>query len=180
MAKYVIIGTGPAGIVLDNVSIRTQGKSSANSASFLQARFDVGLYPRDTGYSAGIEPNGRASISITGGNARAIAQAQSDMDPTQEDLLMQFDVFGTELRFYAWRPDGPFPTEPVVSVTDGTIMHEGDIILGMSRTPTGAHFGDFRFFQVATEPIPIPEPSSAVLIGLGLIGLAACRRRRFT
>ena len=68
-----------------------------------------------------------------------------------------------------------FPTETVLNLTGS-----GLATLGFTKFPTSPGF----FLSSATyefEPaMPTPEPMSIVLVGTGLAGLAALRRRRST
>jgi hypothetical protein len=80
-------------------------------------------------------------------------------------------------------PDGiPFAVvDPFTTMLTGV---SGDVVLAQSST-TGFLIYDGSLTGVdnvtplfGTDGVPIPEPSTALLLGLGLVGLAAHRRRR--
>jgi hypothetical protein len=80
------------------------------------------------------------------------------------------------LALYVWRPDEPFPAEPIVKYDGATLLHPGRIALGISPgNQSLAHSGSFDFVRVA--PYSIPEPSTALLAGAGLAGLLYVSRR---
>jgi hypothetical protein len=68
---------------------------------------------------------------------------------------------------------------------DYTDCHDGDLVMGAVRQapylphPTGTDlrgiFGAEVFWVRASTPSPLPEPSSLLLLGAGLLGLAAWR-----
>jgi hypothetical protein len=159
-----------------DVSVRTLFRDGHNASPWIQARFRKNLQPADTGYFAGLLTDGTAFIGITGGNPREIVSVPTDVDPTRESVLLQFDALGDELTLYAWRADEPFPAEPTVSFDGATLLHSGEIALGIGAgNQSLAHSGNFDFVRVA--PYSIPEPSTALLAGAGLAGLLYVSRR---
>jgi hypothetical protein len=93
----------------------------------------------------------------------------TDLRPNQEDVLVQFDVFGDELELFAWRTGDAMPTEPTVSVVDD--QFEGPGVIFIMHHPIGISSGAIRFVQAS--PTPIPEPSTAAIGSLGIVALAA-------
>lgn len=73
-----------------------------------------------------------------------------DLDVTQDDVLLQFDVEGNRMSLWAWRPDEPKPTEPLVRLFDGKYA-SGGVGLMSSDGPEGDEdsVGVFRWVEVA-------------------------------
>jgi hypothetical protein len=159
------------GVLTSDVSIRTQVRviSGNSQGTALFARFLPGANPHT--YQGGIESTGEVYIGWNGEDTRYhdLAHVFTDLRPNQEDVLLQFDVFGNSLKLFAWRPGEPMPSEPTVMVTDNTILDPGTI--GLLHHPTGMGAGAFRFVQASRTPIP--EPSTVVLGSLGIVALAA-------
>ena len=93
----------------------------------------------------------------------------------QEDVMFQFDAIGNDLQFWAWRPGEAMPSEPQLSAVDDALT-EGVPYIGWGiGTVDNPGPGIFRFVQLATTPIP--EPSSAAMVGLALAILSVFARR---
>jgi hypothetical protein len=89
---------------------------------------------------------------------------------------MQFDAFGDQLALYVWRADEPFPAEPIVKYDGATLLHSGEIALGIAAgNPSLEHSGSFDFVRVA--PYSIPEPTTALLASAGFLALLFAARR---
>jgi hypothetical protein len=156
------------GITATDVSIRAQLRASGNSAgTALFARF-VG---DDHAYQGGIETNGSVYIGWNDAATRFhdLGNVITSLRPNQEDVVLQFDVFGNSLKLFAWRPNEPKPTVPTVSVIDNRFPDAGNIAL--LHHPMGTGSGAFRYVHVAETPIP--EPATAALGSLAFIALAS-------
>ena len=158
--------------VLSDTSIRARVTSDADTGPLLMARVDpVAL----TAYTAGIwPPNGNAFIQQNLPGANVLKSEPIDLDPSQEDVLLQFDLFGDELSLFAWRPGEPKPHDPIVMVTD-SLFQSGLVGLMVDTPVNDTRSGTFRFVQVAD--MPIPEPSTLTLVVLGVFGFFAYFRR---
>jgi RNA polymerase sigma factor (sigma-70 family) len=156
------------GITAKDVSIRTQVRVDGGSVgTAVFARFVGGSHT----YQGGVETNGRVYIGWNDGTTRFhyLGQIFSDLRPDEEDVVLQFDVFGELLKLFAWRPTEPKPTVPTVSVIDKQFPDAGNIAL--LHHPIGISSGAFRYVHVAATPIP--EPATAGLGSLGAIALAS-------
>jgi hypothetical protein len=78
------------------------------------------------------------------------------------------DFDSSTLRYFEMHPVDPlYPYDlPPVSAQDSTVPRgDGDIVLN----------GSWRLAQ-ANPPVPVPEPSTMLLIGLGVVALALNQR----
>jgi hypothetical protein len=86
-----------------------------------------------------------------------------------EDVLIHFAAVGDTLTSSAWRPGGPRPNAPQISLVDT------DYDLGtpaIFANPFANGQGIYRFINVS-----VPEPTSALLMSLGFLSMLPRRRR---
>lgn len=99
--------------------------------------------------------------------------ATIDVDALQEDVVMRLQAVGDQLSFWVWSADEMQPEVPTVTVRD-SLYSDGRVGVYVDDVVTnGATQAAFRYF----EAVVIPEPSTAVLSVLGLLGLLAWRRK---
>jgi hypothetical protein len=162
------------GLTAANVSIRSQVRTSGNVDGIgLFARFEEGAFT----YQGGIDAAGDVYIGWNGPDTRYtnLGNVLTALRPTLYDVSLQFDVFGDDLRMYAWRSGEAMPAQPTVHVLSSLRSEPGQV--GVLNDPRSSAVVAFRYVHVADAPIP--EPST-----LGLLGLAATaclrgsRRRR--
>ena len=90
-----------------------------------------------------------------------------------EDVMMRFDVAGSQLRLWAWRADGEMPTEPVLAAMDDKATVGYVSVFGVALD-SATFSGAFR----SVEVVSIPEPSAAALGIVGVASLVGWRRLR--
>jgi RNA polymerase sigma factor (sigma-70 family) len=157
------------GVMATDVSIRAQVRASGESAG-------TALFARFSGenqhtYQGGIETSGNVYIGWNGADTQFhnLGTVSTDLRPNQEDVVLQFDVFGNSLELFAWRPGEAKPTVPTVMVIDNQFAGLGQI--GLLHHPIGTGSGTFRYVSVAN--VPIPEPATVALGSLGFVALAS-------
>lgn len=107
-----------------------------------------------------------------------LAQTPVDFDVSEEDVLIQLDVFEDTISFWAWPADEQMPDAPTLTA-EGQSVASGRIFLWTGKSTAGPGTpveGAFRFVHLATASIP--EPSSTLLAVFGWIGVVAISRRR--
>lgn len=167
---------------LVDMSLRTQVLLSGGDHVEIHARRnDV----TDDAYSAALFDNGNvylmrfntlADIKVIG-SGQAVDSSGAILDVTQEDVVLQLDVFDDQLDFWAWRPTEGMPTQPTATAVDpDPPLGSGSLaLITVQGAAPSVGSGDFRFVHVAD--VHIPEPSSIGLAASSLILLGGFRRR---
>jgi hypothetical protein len=158
--------------VLSDASARAQVRVMGNIEAILALR----RLPTG-GYSGVIRPDGTVVIGRVGPDGpMALGSAVVPFNPVEQDVMLQFDAFDDKLSLWAWPVGEPMPDEPQVVVFDDTFTEgpAGLISAGLAAGPSDST--TFRFVHVADTHIP--EPSTFVLMGLGVCGLLYARRRK--
>jgi hypothetical protein len=143
---------------------------------FARASLDVPV----VGHAAGINAVNDVLFIIReepepGSNPTSLAFVPTDLDALQEDVILQFDVFGNEMRLWAWRPNEPMPLEPQLTATDDVLpMGEFGVFFDAGPDAATPGSGVFRYVHVASTHIP--EPSTLAIALLGAIGLVGWMR----
>ena len=174
-------------ISLKEVSIRTQVRTSRDLGSvFVTARAqDPLVHPGSRGYFGGLEY--RAAL---GGTRLILGRSDGPndfeffggfpvlpFDMTKEDAVFQLDFIGDELKLWGWKAGDPMPDQPQLTATDSTYS-EGT--MRIVNDAENSNIATFRYVHVADShiPIPIPEPTTILLVMLGMAGTCCYRRRR--
>lgn len=160
--------------ILTDTSIRTQIRRVADRVAI-----NVGARISQTslgGYVAGLGSTGGLFISrLEEPSSVMLRRVQTDLNPTNEDVILQFDVIGTTLSVWAWRPGEPMSIRPQAAVRDTTYA-QGIVGMAVDDQETLYSEGTFRYMQVADTHI-IPEPATILLALFGMAG-ACCFRHR--
>jgi hypothetical protein len=73
------------------------------------------------------------------------------LNASREDIVLQLDVIGNELRLYAWPAGEEKPADAVLSVIDNAYTSGVPALL---IAGAGPHTAVFRYVHVADSPIP--------------------------
>lgn len=153
------------GVNLADVSIRARVRLGEESAMGVAVR-DGGVR-RNGGcnYAGWIDAEsavdvGNAGLNI-GCSLEEIGEAVPlDFDVSEQDTMLQLDVFGDSIRLWVWPAEKIRPIEPLVSGRDSSLL-DGEVALwsadkdASEPNPTHSGKGIFRYVQVATEPITL-------------------------
>jgi RNA polymerase sigma factor (sigma-70 family) len=117
-----------------------------------------------------VEADGTLWFGIVG--SFQLQSIESDLRPTQEDVILQLDAIGDTITGWAWRAGQPKPATPAFSRVNNQLSSG---LTGVyyapaltPRNPLGTAI--FRYVQVATTSIP--EPTSVALGSFGFFALA--------
>lgn len=163
-----------------DVSVRTvarmvDGPSMGIAARSNAANYYGYLFVDDTEMTAGIGAGGSLCCDDL------VPPVNIGVDPRQQDVAMQLDVFDDKIRFWVWPAGEPMPTVPTVEAVDtrvkiGTV---GVWVAGADwdqPNPQDVATGRFRFVHVANTPLP--EPSTTGLLVFGTCAGLVLKRKR--
>jgi hypothetical protein len=162
--------------VLPNVSIRAQIRipesSDVNDNIAVAVRGNTTTL--DT-YLAGIDAGGEVFIGRPNTTVGCcIRIVPTDLRPTVEDVIIQFDAFGNRLRFWAWRSGALMPSTPQIDVTDSALTSGIVSLIYTSETDTPVIVNTpgsalIRYVHVADTHIP--EPCSFVIAAVAFAAI---------
>lgn len=103
-----------------------------------------------------------------------------DFNPKVEDVILQLDIIGNRVTYWAWPANGIRPDQPLGSVIDNTISSGKIFLWASSPGLVGNKNGRaaFRYVRVADAPI-VPEPASLSLVAGAPFLIALYLRRRW-
>lgn len=177
------------GLVFRDFSIRTQARVLGTENGVA-----IGFNARDThpqspdgqtgrNIYAWLGTDGSMEIGLGVNNATAsiLATLQSNLRPTDEDVILRMDVFGESVKLWAWPADDARPTSPQLAVnlpgrpptpfnTAGQVgIWNGQVDVDLSDTMVPVAF---RYVEV------VPEPSTLPMAALAAAGLVVVRFAR--
>lgn len=169
----IMVSTVPAH-VLEDTSVRVRavflGGDNPNNFVGVAARRGS-VY----GYAAVLSRTGSIDIVRVDPDfqATSLVQAFLPFNPIDNEVFLQLDAIGNELRFWAWPVGEAMPSEPQLTVVDA-VYGAGAPGVAAIAAPSGQAV--FRSVHVAGTHIP--EPSTLALAGLILVGIAAACYQR--
>jgi hypothetical protein len=176
--RTVVIGV-PA-IDITDASIRAQVRIEEGSIPspggddfFFSGRSSVELIARGdrtTGhaYLGGMFDNGEIYINRVWGPRQPLATADTDLRPLDEDVILQFDVIGTTLSMWAWRPGEPIPSQPQIMISNADLAH-GEVGINFTAVAGDPMPGHATYRRVQVANTHIPEPSSASIVAMAIV-----------
>ena len=163
-------------LILGDVSIRAQARMLEQPAT----RGGVELIARGniaavSGYLAGLNNLGVLYIRDTA-VTDPLARVETDLRLLEEDIVMQFDAFGSSLSLWAWPADEPMPATPLLTATSSSYP-QGVIGIDYFSNEEVAPLGSAVFRYVHVADTHIPEPSALSFMVFAIVGLSLHRSR---
>jgi hypothetical protein len=167
-------GSGRAstvGLNLENASIRTQVRLIEGNVFGVGARWNPS-FPSNSarGYFGYVDAEGEVGLGVNG-SGEFLGWVMTDLQPLQEDIMMQLDVIGSQISIWAWRTNEEMPSHPIVTRADSRLT-AGNIDTFVARFPPNSEpvEGVVRFVHVADTHIPEPSTLLLALVALGVVG----------
>jgi len=94
---------------------------------------------------------------------------------------VEYDLGTTSWSESTWWPfndDGYYTITGELSMPDFLADPYGDLVIQASSTGW-LNYNDFAIVEVGVGGVPTPEPSTIILLGLGLLGLVGVNRKKF-
>jgi len=145
-----------------DMSIRIQVRKETESPLFNEyvsifARInpvDATRPPGDyTGYEIRLRQDGEFRISRQdAGTQNLLTSVFTPLDVTQQDVVLQFDLFGDSLSAWAWPADQPMPSAPLLSTEDFAYDAPGTIALA-STDGDADSVGIFRWVHISPDHV---------------------------
>jgi hypothetical protein len=154
---YPVLGSsGSAEIDLNSVNVSSFGGGTLT------------IIASEINYTGPIDGSGIASFdTLIGGTTSGTVNVASFLDDGN-NLFGQASSLGTL---------GPFGAGAFSGETSGSVSATGPFSLTLKADITHARAGSTSF-DLALAPVPVSEPSSVLLLGSGLLGLAFWGRKR--
>jgi hypothetical protein len=164
---------------LADVSVRVQGRLSGGNQSDMMVTARNQVFGDTQHYIGGIGyyPDLGGTVIYIGKNNPGINYTQFGGNPVmpfdirEEDAVLQVDVIGNRISLWAWRAGDTPPSQPQLTAIDNQYTTAGPVRIvggtGVNRDNTTT----FRWVHVSDTHIPIPEPSTGVLLAVSLVGI---------
>lgn len=138
----------------------------------------IGIFTRSTaptGYFGRIDHRGEVVVfeAPTPGVGNVLARVDTDLDPVNNDVWMEFSTIGEQIEFRVWEDGTSVPEEPLVSV-ESRLFPWGTFGLYVESVGSMPGSGVFRWASVSD----VPEPTSASLLVCAALACLAYGRSR--
>jgi hypothetical protein len=162
---FTSAASGVPAVVLSDTSIRTQVRLLAST----RVNDSLGVLARANrndlrSYHGAIDARGWLFVNLTYNGEPFLDTISTDLRPLQEDVLLQLDVMGHNIKLWAWRLGEPMPQAPQINVDD-TALSAGEPVVTVNQFAEPVTRSVFRFVHVADAHIPEPELADVNLDG---------------
>ena len=146
-----LAGARLEGVLLEDVSVQTRLRRGTDDYTIAITLRQGSTDP--DGYQAGFGFGG--GIFLTRVLDGKVLNVQSNLNPTVEDVILQFDAIGDRLEVRAWRPEETMPQSPQLSalvsdLSSSAPLERGLVSLVVGRlNSSGPKEGIFRYVEVS-------------------------------
>ncbi len=135
-----------------DISVRTQMRLLEGEMIGFGVRYNPD--GDDRGTYGGFIDGDMAVIGIGGNAGELFAEAPIDLDVKNEDVMLQFDVFGDSLELWVWPVGAAMPAAPTATaVNDEELAGRMFVWASLGNSVGSESSAAFRFIHVSTTPI---------------------------